>query len=86
MFEVSFTVHGASWATGVPEYTLRHFIKSGELPTVKIGRVRVIRRTSLDEFLARHEVRVLQEGEKRTSTGVIREVMQQARMPSEGGP
>jgi excisionase family DNA binding protein len=84
MFEVSFTVNDASRATGVPERTLRYFIKSGELPTVKIGRVRVIRRKSLDEFLASYEVRVLEEGSKRTSTGVIREVMQEACVTGEG--
>jgi excisionase family DNA binding protein len=77
MFEISFVLHDASRATGVPARTLEHFIKNGELPIVKIGRTRVIRRKSLDEFLASYEVRVLEEGEKRTSTGVIREVMQE---------
>jgi excisionase family DNA binding protein len=79
MFEVAFSLHDASRATGVPVSTLRHFIQNGELPTCKLGRVRVIRRKSLDEFLASYEIRALEEGEKRTSTGVIREVMQEAR-------
>ena len=43
VFEVSYTIHDASRATGVPVSTLQFFIKNGELPTVKLGRVRVIR-------------------------------------------
>jgi excisionase family DNA binding protein len=84
MFEISFVLHDASRATGVPARTLEHFIKNGELPIVKIGRTRVIRRSALDAFLARYEVRVLGEGEERTSTGVIREVMQEASVTGEG--
>jgi excisionase family DNA binding protein len=78
MFEVSFILHDTSRATGVPVSTLRYFIKKGELPICKLGRTRVIRRSSLDAFLAAYEVRALNEGEKRTSTGVIREVMRGA--------
>jgi excisionase family DNA binding protein len=59
MFEVSFILHDASRATGVPVSTLRYFIKKGELPVCKLGRTRVIRPSSLDAFLATYEVRVL---------------------------
>ena len=59
MFEVSFILHDASRATGVPVFTLRYFIKKGELPVCKLGRTRVIRPSSLDAFLATYEVRVL---------------------------
>jgi DNA binding domain, excisionase family len=78
MLEVSFSLHDASRATGVPTSTLQHFIRNGELPTVKIGRSRVIRRVALDEFLAKYEVRAVEKDEQRTSTLVVHEAMREA--------
>lgn len=79
MFEISFDLRDASKATGVPVSTLEYFIRNGELPTCKLGRSRVIRRHSLDEFLAKHEVPLLEEGAKRTVSSTVSSLISEMR-------
>lgn len=79
MLEISFTHYEAARATGIPQSTLEHFIKRGELRTVRIGRARVIRRSTLDEFLASYEAQPSDRDAARTSTKTVGRLMEVAR-------
>jgi excisionase family DNA binding protein len=45
----------AALASGISERTIQRLIKSRELPSVRIGKIRLIRKESLDKFLASRE-------------------------------
>ncbi|MCB1924719.1 MAG: helix-turn-helix domain-containing protein [Gammaproteobacteria bacterium] len=48
---ISYTIDGASEATGIPKSTLWEHIKSGRLASLKVGRRRLIPRESLVTFV-----------------------------------
>lgn len=52
---VAYNPYEAGKATDIPESVIRHYIKTGELPAVKINRSLVIRREALDAWLKSHE-------------------------------
>jgi excisionase family DNA binding protein len=45
----------AARAADVSERTIQRLIASGELPSIRVGKIRLVRRKALEEFLARRE-------------------------------
>jgi excisionase family DNA binding protein len=52
---VAHNPYEAHKATDIPEAVIRHYIKTGELPAVRIRRSLVIRREALDAWLKSYE-------------------------------
>jgi hypothetical protein len=52
---VSYNPYEAHKATDIPEAVIRHYVKTGELPAVRIKRSLVIRREALDGWLKSYE-------------------------------
>ena len=53
----SLTVPEVAWSLGVSVRTIEYLVSTGELPSVKLGRRRLISSAALDEFLISHTVR-----------------------------
>jgi excisionase family DNA binding protein len=45
----------AARASGMSERTIQRLIKSRELPSVRVGKIRLIRKKALEDFLAQRE-------------------------------
>jgi excisionase family DNA binding protein len=58
MYPVSYSPYEASKATDIPESVIRHYIKTGDLPVVRVNRSLVIRREALDNWLRSLERRL----------------------------
>lgn len=52
---LAYRTPNAARASGMSERTIQRLIKSRELPSVRVGKIRLIRKKALEEFLARHE-------------------------------
>ena len=54
---LAFGVQEVADALGVSRELVKHMIRTGELPSVKLGRRRLISRTALERFLAGEDAR-----------------------------
>ena len=54
--KILLTMQEASWATGIPERTLRQKISRGEIPIVLNGTRPLIRRESLEKYAEENEI------------------------------
>ncbi len=45
----------AAYVADISERTVQRYVASGELPSVRLGKIRLIRREALENFLAAHE-------------------------------
>jgi excisionase family DNA binding protein len=52
---LAFRTPDAASASGMSERTIQRLIKSRELPSVRVGKIRLIRKIALEQFLARRE-------------------------------
>jgi excisionase family DNA binding protein len=52
---VAYRTPGAALASDMSERTIQRLIKSRELPSVRVGKIRLVRRKALEEFLAHRE-------------------------------
>jgi excisionase family DNA binding protein len=52
---IAFRTAAAAKVSGMSGTTIKRLIKSGELASLRVGKIRLIRRKALEEFLARRE-------------------------------
>jgi excisionase family DNA binding protein len=52
---LAFRTPEAASASGMSERTIQRLIKSRELPSVRVGKIRLVRKKALEDFLARRE-------------------------------
>lgn len=52
----AFRTPGAAAFSGMSERTIQRLVASRELPSVRVGKIRLIRRSALEDFLARKEI------------------------------
>jgi len=57
MRKIAYTIDQATEVSSIGRSKLYKFIKSGELPTVKVGRRTLIEHKSLETLLRRHVVK-----------------------------
>jgi excisionase family DNA binding protein len=53
---IAMTVDAAARETGISRSRLFDFIRSGQLPSIKVGRRRLVLRDDVRQFLAEHRV------------------------------
>ena len=53
--KVSYRTPTAAYVADISERTVQRYVASGELPSVRLGKIRLIRREALLKFLAARE-------------------------------
>ena len=53
--KVSYRTPMAAYVADISERTVQRYVASGELPSVRLGKIRLIRREALEKFLAARE-------------------------------
>jgi excisionase family DNA binding protein len=53
--KVSYRTPMAAYVADISERTVQRYVASGELPSVRLGKIRLIRREALENFLAARE-------------------------------
>ena len=66
IIEIGLTIEEAAECTGIGRNTMRKLVDWGKLPVLKVGRKAIIRRDTLERFMAANQGRnLLREGDVR---------------------